>query len=164
MVIFFLARTRVSSIAKRWIVTCLPISILRQEGQRTGEIEETKNPKQISQSIDEFEFRGFVVIFLSMIDGFRENTGNVTRNAVSMDSQFEILRQRRSQEFDKIQIDFAETGNSVSYKVLIKKNVRFYGRLWLLIFWQKSAEKSSLKKKVFLYDYYFIFYPLRSIL
>lgn len=40
-------------------------------------------------------------------------------------TEFEILRE----EFDKIQIEFHETGNSISYKVLIKKNVRFYGRL-----------------------------------
>lgn len=40
-------------------------------------------------------------------------------------TEFEILRE----EFDKIQIEFDETRNSISYKVLMKKNVRFYGRL-----------------------------------
>lgn len=72
-------------------------------------------------------------------------------------TEFEILRE----EFDKIQMEFDETGNSISYKALIKENVRFYGRSFV----DKNPRRKVIKKKsVFLYDYYFILYPLRSVL
>lgn len=72
-------------------------------------------------------------------------------------TEFEILRE----EFDKIQMEFDETGNSISYKALIKENVRFYGRSFV----DKNPRRKVIKKKsVFLYDYYFVLYPLRSVL
>lgn len=72
-------------------------------------------------------------------------------------TEFEILRE----EFDKIQMEFDETGNSISYKALIKENVRFYGRSFV----DKNPRRKVIKRKsVFLYDYYFILYPSRSVL
>lgn len=54
-------------------------------------------------------------------------------------TEFEILRE----EFDKIQMEFDETGNSISHKALIKENVKFYGRSFV----DKNPRRKVIKKK-----------------